>query len=404
VPDARPTIAQIIPQLDAGGAELTTLEVTEAIVKAGGRALVLSQGGRLAARILAAGGEIIPFPAASKNPLRILGNARRLKALAERERVSLLHARSRAPAWSALLAARSLGLPLVTTYHGAYQERGRLKRLYNGVMARADVVIANSRYTARSIRTRYGTPEGAIATIYRGVDLDRFAPEQVTGERIGQLRQRWGVLPDQRVILHAARLSPLKGQPVVIEAARLIAAAGDCADAVFVLAGGSRAGTGYAAALERHIRDAGLIDRVRLVGHLEDMPAGLASAHVALMVSVEPEGFGRVAVEAQAMRCPIIVSDIGALPEAVRAGPRVAEAEATGWLVPPGDANALARQIFQALALPDARRAAMGERGRAFVTATYSLRELQRRTLAVYDRLLGTRLAHDFAARLTGKT
>jgi len=404
VPDARPTIAQIIPHLDAGGAEFTTLEVTEAIVKAGGRALVLSQGGRLAARILAAGGEIIPFPAASKNPLRILGNARRLKALAERERVSLLHARSRAPAWSALLAARSLGLPLVTTYHGAYQERGRLKRLYNGVMARADVVIANSRYTARSIRSRYGTPEGSIATIYRGVDLDRFVPEQVTDDRVGRLRQRWGVLPSQRVILHAARLSPLKGQAVVIEAARLIAAAGDCADTVFVLAGANRARNGYAATLEQHIRDAGLVDRVRLVGHLEDMPAGLATAQVALMVSVEPEGFGRVAVEAQAMRCPIIVSDIGALPEAVRAGPQVAMAEATGWLVPPGDADALARQIAQALALPAAGRAAMGERGRAFVTATYSLYELQRRTLAVYDRLLGTRLAHHFALVKTGKT
>jgi len=404
VPDARPTIAQIIPQLDAGGAELTTLEVTQAIVKAGGRALVLSQGGRLAARILAAGGEIIPFPAASKNPLRILGNVRRLKALAARERVSLLHVRSRAPAWSALLAARSLGLPLVTTYHGAYQERGRLKRLYNGVMARGDVVIANSRYTARSIRSRYGTPEAAIASIYRGVDLDRFAPEQVTGERIDQLRQRWGVLPGQRVILHAARLTPLKGQAVVIEAARRIAAAGDCADAVFVLAGASSARSGYAAALEQRIRQAGLVDRVRLVGHLDDMPAGLAAAHVALMVSVEPEGFGRVAVEAQAMRCPIIVSDIGALPEAVRAGPLFAAAEATGWLVPPGDATALARQIAVALALPAAGRAEMGERGRAFVTATYSLRELQRRTLAVYDRLLGTRLAQAFAGRQTCKT
>jgi len=404
VPDARPTIAQIIPQLDAGGAELTTLEVTQAIVMAGGRALVLSQGGRLAARILAAGGEIIPFAAASKNPLRILGNVRRLKALAARERVSLLHVRSRAPAWSALLAARSLGLPLVTTYHGAYQERGRLKRLYNGVMARGDVVIANSRYTARSIRSRYGTPEAAIATIYRGVDLDRFAPEQVMGERIDQLRQRWGVLPGQRVILHAARLTPLKGQAVVIEAARRIAAAPDCADAVFVLAGASSARTGYAAALEQRIRQAGLVDRVRLVGHLDDMPAGLAAAHVALMVSVEPEGFGRVAVEAQAMRCPIIVSDIGALPEAVRAGPLFAAAEATGWLVPAGDATALARQIAVALALPAAGRAEMGERGRAFVTATYSLRELQHRTLAVYDRLLGTRLAQDFAGRKACKT
>lgn len=398
MPDARPTIAQIVPRLDAGGAEFTTLEVTEAIVKAGGRALVLSEGGRLVQRILAAGGEVIPFAAASKNPARILGsNARQLRVLAERERVSLLHARSRAPAWSALLVARRLGLPLVTTYHGAYRERGPLKNFYNGVMARGDVVIANSGYTARSIKSRYGTPETAIATIYRGVDLERFAPCQVAGARITSLRQQWGVQSDQRLILHAARLTTLKGQTVVIEAARLLAAAGNCRDAVFVLAGDAGARAAYAAALKQQIRAAGLADRVRLVGHLDDMPAGLAAADLALMVSIEPEGFGRVAVEAQAMRCPVIVSEIGALPEAVRAVPAVAEAEATGWLVPAGDAAALAGRIAAALALPPEARAAMGERARAFVKARYAHRELQRRTLAVYDRLLGTRLAERFA-------
>jgi glycosyltransferase involved in cell wall biosynthesis len=401
LPDARPTIAQIVPRLDAGGAEVTTLEVTDAIVRAGGRALVVSEGGRLGARILAAGGEIIAFPAASKNPARILYNARRLRALALSERVSLLHARSRAPAWSALLAARSLGLPLVTTYHGAYQERGPLKNLYNGVMARGDVVIANSDYTAASIRRRYATPASGIVTIYRGVDLARFAPQQIADARISALRQRWGVLPSQRVVLHAARLSPLKGQTVVIEAARLLAASGACEEAVFVLAGASGARTGYAAALTQQIRAAGLAQRVRLVGHLEDMPAGLAAAQLALMVSIEPEGFGRVAVEAQAMRCPVIVSAIGALPEAVRAAPQVAAAEATGWLVPPGDAEALAQHIAEALALPQGVRAAIGERGRAFVSAHYSLTELQRRTLAVYDGLLGTRLAQQFAGRTT---
>ena len=258
MPDARPTIAQIIPQLETGGAEITTVEVTEAIVKAGGRALVVSEGGRLAARVIEAGGEIIAFPAATKNPARILWNGHRLRALAERERVQLIHARSRAPAWSAMLAARSLGLPLVTTYHGAYQERGRLKNLYNGVMARADVVIANSGYTARSIRSRYGKPESGIATIYRGVDLARFAPQQVAAQRIGQLQQRWGVLPSQRVVLHAARLTPLKGQSVVIEAARLLAASGAAEDIVFVLAGAAGAKAGYAAALKEQIRAAGL--------------------------------------------------------------------------------------------------------------------------------------------------
>ena len=351
LPDARPTIAQIIPQLETGGAEITTVEVTQAIVKAGGRALVVSEGGRLAARVIEAGGEIIAFPAATKNPARILWNGHRLRALAEREQVQLIHARSRAPAWSAMLAARSLGLPLVTTYHGAYQERGRLKNLYNGVMARADVVIANSGYTARSIRSRYGKPESGIATIYRGVDLARFAPQQVAAQRIGQLQQRWGVL------------------------------------------------AGYAAALKEQIRVAGLQQRVRMVGHLDDMPAGMALAHLALMVSTEPEGFGRVAVEAQAMCCPVIVSRIGALPEAVLGAPDVAEDKATGWLVQPGDPRALADTIAAALARSETARAAMGDRARAFVVANYSVRTLQRLTLAVYDRLLGTRLAERFAGQ-----
>ena len=392
--DPRPTIAQIIPRLDAGGAEVTTLEVTEAIVKAGGRALIITEGGRLAAPIAAAGGEIIAFPAASKNPARILGNGYRLRALAQRESVRLIHARSRAPAWSALIAARSLRLPLVTTYHGAYQERGGLKKLYNGVMARADVVIANSRYTARAIMSRYGTPEGGIATIFRGVDLDRFAPDKVAPERVDRLRQQWGIEAGQRVVLHAARLTPLKGQAVVIAAARRLAEQRLCEDCVFVLAGaGPR--SGYRAALVDNIEAAGLAGRVRLVGHLDDMPAGLAAAELALMVSTEPEGFGRVAVEAQAMRCPVIASQIGALPEAVRTGADAAEA--TGWLVQPGDAAALAAAIAHALTLPSAARAAMGARGRAFVMAHYSITELQRQTLAVYDRLLGTDLALRFA-------
>jgi glycosyltransferase involved in cell wall biosynthesis len=400
LPAARPTIAQIVPNLNAGGAEVTTVEVAEAIVRAGGRALVVSSGGRLAARIIAAGGEIAPFPAASKNPARILWNGRTLKALAEREGVSLLHARSRAPAWSALLAARSLGLPLVTTYHGAYRERGRLKNLYNGVMARGDVVIANSAYTARSIKSRYGKAESDIATIVRGVDFERFVPGAVAADRIAQLRGRWGIAPSQRVILHAARLTPLKGQAVVIEAARLLTRSGAGDDLVFVLAGDAGPRSGYAAGLSEQIRAGQLEGRVRLVGHLDDMPAGLATAHVALMVSVEPEGFGRVAVEAQAMGCPVIASAIGALPEAVRAEPAVGAQQATGWLVKPGDAAALAEAMRQALALPEAARRAMGQRARAFVAANYSVRELQRQTLAVYDRLLGTRLAEQFVATL----
>jgi glycosyltransferase involved in cell wall biosynthesis len=394
----RPTIAQIIPHLDSGGAEITTLEVTEAIVKAGGRALVLTEGGRLAARIAEVGGEVVAFPAASKNPARILWNALELKRIAGREKVGLIHARSRAPAWSGLIAARSLRLPFVTTYHGAYKEAGRLKNLYNGVMARSDVVIANSQYTARSIRARYGKPESGIAIIYRGVDFERFAPERIAAERIAALRARWGIKAGQRIVLHAARLSPLKGQPVVIEAARLLKESGRLGNAVFILAGGDQGRTAYAEDLAAQIRAGGLEACVRLVGHADDMPGSLTAAHVALMVSVEPEGFGRVAAEAQAMGCPVIVTEIGALPEALLAAPRVAEQEITGWTVPPGDAPALADAIFRALAMPDAERTAMANRARTYVVASYSARDMQRQTLAVYDRLLGTSLAARFAA------
>ncbi len=146
--DPSPTILQIIPRLDTGGAELSTIEIAEAIVRAGGRALVATAGGRMADRVTAVGGEIITLPLESKNPATILANASRLAGLVRARGVALLHARSRAPAWSALIAARRTRVPFVTTYHGAYGERGRLKRLYNSVMARGDAVIANSQYTA----------------------------------------------------------------------------------------------------------------------------------------------------------------------------------------------------------------------------------------------------------------
>ena len=166
-----------------------------------------------------------------------------------------------------------------------------------------------------------------------------------------------------------------------------------------MLAGGSQGRDAYAEQLAAQIRAAGMQDRVRLVGHLDDMPAGLAAAHLALMVSVEPEGFGRVAAEAQAMGCPVIVSDNGALPETILAPPKAGEESRTGWVVKPGDARALAEAIDRALALPEAQRAAMGSRARAHILARFSAWEMQRATLAVYDRLLGTSLAGNFMAK-----
>lgn len=395
-----PTILQIIPQLDAGGAELSAVEIADAVVRAGGRAIVLAEPGRLAADIAKVGGEVVPFPAASKNPVRMLANARAIARIVHSEHVDLVHARSRAPAWSAMWAARRTGVRFVTTYHGAYGEKNALKRLYNSVMARGDVVIANSRYTARLIAERYATPGARIEVIARGVDVRKFDPESIAQARVAALRDRWGVGPGEPVILLAARLTGWKGQTALIAATAKLQAMGRLGSAAVVLAGDAQGRTAYVRMLEDQIDRLGLKGRVRLVGHVEDVAAAFAAAHVTVVASTEPEAFGRTAIEAAAVGCPVIATDIGAPPETVLAEPAVAANAITGWLVPPGDADALAARLADALALAPAARRDLGQRARRHILGTYTVEAMQRRTLAVYDRLLGTALEHRFGQRL----
>ncbi len=395
----RPTILQIIPKLETGGAERTVVEVCAAITRAGGRALVAAEDGRMAADVRAAGGEIINLPMASKNPLQMLANARRLKQLIKSDNINLLHARSRAPAWSALLAARRAGVPFVTTYHGAYSERGRLKRLYNGVMARADRVIANSEFTANLIRTRYGTEPARIAVIHRGIDPAAYDATAIAPERLERLRTSWGIDPTTRVVLVAARLSPQKGQSVVIDAAGRLGLAfpGNLSTPVAIIfAGDAQGRDDYVRDLDQRIAAHRLGGIVKRVGHVADMPAAYALAHVALLPSILPEAFGRASIEAQASGVPVIATRLGAPPETVRAVPDVPAGTETGWLVTSNDADALAGALAEALALSPAAHAAMAARARINATTNFTLARLQRQTLTVYDNLLGTRLADQF--------
>ena len=401
---ARPTILQIIPRLDTGGAELSTLEITEAIVRAGGRALVATHGGRMVGGVTHAGGEIVRMAVGTKNPLGMLVNARALQRLVKSERIDLLHARSRAPAWSALLAARRMGTPFVTTYHGAYAERSQLKRLYNSVMARSDVVIANSAYTADLIRTRYAMSSERIRVIHRGIDPVQFDPAAVDGGRVAAIRKQWGIATDARVILHPARLTGWKGQMTVIEAAGLLRARELLGNEIVILAGDAQGRDDYLRTLRERIAALDLNDHVRLVGHVEDMPAALRLAHVTVVASTEPEAFGRVTIEAQSMCSPVIATRIGAPPETVLAEPSLPADQITGWLVPPGDATMLAERIAAALSMPAQERADLGKRARLHVLDHFTLDAMKKATLEVYDRLLGSDLAQRFANREpTGK-
>lgn len=279
----QPVVLQIIPTLGTGGAERTTIEVCEALAMAGGEALVASEGGRLEAELAAAGGELIRFPAGAKNPARLLANAWRLQRLIEDRGVRLVHARSRAPAWSALMAARLAKVPFVTTYHGIYNQKSAPKSWYNSVMARGDTVIANSHYTARILQARHGTPGARLRVIHRGVDLARFAPAAVSSDRIAALRTKWGVSSDARLIVLAARLTRWKGQHVAIGAAALLKDRPGFGGVVFVLAGDDQGRTGYSRELASRIAELGLSGRVLLPGHCEDMLAAflqIGRAHV----------------------------------------------------------------------------------------------------------------------------
>jgi glycosyltransferase involved in cell wall biosynthesis len=381
------TILQIIPELEAGGAERTAVEIAAALSRAGARALVATEGGRLVGELQAKGGIWAPFPAGTKNPLAMLLNVRRLAKLCLDEGVALLHARSRALAWVAHGAARALNLPFVTTYHGSYAGRSSVKILYNSVMARGDAVIANSHYTAGLVRSLYPTARERVRVIHRGTDFGRYSPSAVEHDRVEALRKAWGLAPHERIVLLAARLTGWKGQRVLIDAAAKLKAAG-LADVVFVLAGDPQGRDGYVRDLDKAIETKGLKEIVRRVGHCTDMPAAFLAASVVTVPSTEPEAFGRAAVEAQAMGAPVVVSDLGAVPETVLTPPEVAPQERTGWRVPPGDAGALAEALSTALTMGASAREAMATRARLHVERHFSLERMVEDTLDVYISLL----------------
>ncbi|MGC1303646.1 MAG: glycosyltransferase family 4 protein, partial [Caulobacteraceae bacterium] len=313
-------LLQVVPALDAGGVERTTLDVARAVVAAGGRALVASAGGRMEGELALDGAELVRLPMASKNPLTVLQNAGRLERLIGERNVSLVHARSRAPAYSAWIAARRAKVPFVTTYHGVYNARSAPKRLYNRVMARGDRVIANSEFTRDHLLAEHeGIDPDRVVAIPRGVDLARFDPTAVAGDRLVAVRAAWGLSADDArpVLLLAGRLTAWKGQRLLIEAIRRMRAGESGGDLLLVLAGDDQGRVGYRAELDAAIAAAELGETVRIVGHCEDMPAAYLAADFALAPSLEPEAFGRTAVEPQAMGRPVLAADHGAARETV---------------------------------------------------------------------------------------
>ncbi|MSO64197.1 MAG: glycosyltransferase [Alphaproteobacteria bacterium] len=372
-----PVVLQVLPALVTGGAERGAVNVAAAIARAGWTSLVASAGGPMVGDVERGGAEHILLPLDAKNPLRLHENAGRLAELIYVRGVDIVHARSRAPAWSAFYAARRMGCHFVTTYHGTYNAENAVKRWYNSIMAKGEQVIAISEFIAEHVRRRYAVGPDRLVTILRGIDLSVFDPSHVSAERTIALATTWRLPDGMPVIMLPGRLTRWKGQTVLIEA---LAALGRT-DVRCLLVGSDQGRTGYREELQRLIAERGLDRIIHIVDVCRDMPAAYMLADVVVSASTDPEAFGRVAAEAQAMGRPVVATDHGGARETVIPGE-------TGWLVPAGDARALAGAIEDALALEPGRRGEIAGRARAHVADKFTVARMCAQTLGVYRSVL----------------
>ena len=375
-----PVVLQVLPALATGGVERGTVDIAGALKVAGWTALVVSSGGPMVRELDRLGVKHIPLPVHSKNPLVMRANIARLEALIAEHGVDIVHARSRAPAWSAFFAAQRSGRHFLTTFHGTYNlGLFGLKNAYNAVMTRGERVIAISHFIADHMQAVYGTDPRRIRVIHRGVDLERFDPGRVSQERIIQLAQRWRLPDGYPVIMLPARLTRWKGQEVLIEALALLGRR----DLRCLLVGSDQGRTAYTREIQALAERRGLADVVHIVGDCNDMPAAYMLTDVVVSASTDPEAFGRVIVEAQAMGRPVVATDNGAGRENVLDGQ-------TGLLVPPGDPGALALAIDRVLAIASGERAARAALAIDFVRRNFSRDLMCSRTLEVYGEVLAS--------------
>lgn len=367
------------PALDDGGVEGVTLDIAAAVARAGGRSLVASRGGRREGALARDGARLIRMPLASRNPFTMAANAARLAGVVRRERVSLIHVRSRNPAFSALSAARATGRPLIATYHGIYPARSALKRWYNAVMTRGDLVIANSAYTRDHILAEHGVQGARVVVVTEGIDTDVFDPAAVAPARVAAVRANWriGEREERPVVLLAGRLTSWKGQRLMVEALGGLPGRGEV---ILILAGGGGSAE-YLASIEAAAAVAGISDTVRLVGDCEDMPAAYLAADLVVAPSTAPESFGRGVAEAGAMERPVLASTLGGPAETIADG-------LTGWLVASTDPKAWAAAVQSALTASPQTRAAIGQAARARVKRLYSLSAMCAETFGVYRRVV----------------
>lgn len=372
-----PVVMQIIPALGAGGAEQGCIDVAAELVKSGAKSIVVCHGGHRIPEILRGGSTHIDLPVDSKNPYVMWRNIGRLKKLIREHDVDIVHARSRAPAWSAWKACMGTKARFMTTCHAPFNISGDIKRFYNSSIARGERVIAISNYVREYLLKNYDIDEGRIRLIHRGVAIEKFHPTAIAPTHLIKLSQDWRLPDGCTIVMMPGRITRWKGHLVLIEAMSLLKR-----DDVFCVMIGDDQGRGeYRAELETAIKEKNLEGRIRIIGHCSDMPAAYMLSNVVVSASTDPEGFGRVPIEAQAMGRPIIATNHGGAMETIID-------DVTGWLIEPNDAAALAAALEKALSMDSEERAIMATNAMMHVAQHFTRHKMVDDTMSVYAELL----------------
>lgn len=372
------TILQVIPALSSGGVERGTLEIAKKIIENGDVSIVISNGGILVSKLEEGGTTHIHLNVASRNPFNIWRNAGKIAEIIKKYNVDIVHARSRAPAWSCYLATRSTGVKFITTFHGIYNFKTSIKKYYNSVMTKGMRVIAVSDFVKEHILKNYNIEDkNKIRVIHRGVNPEEFSKNNLSEEMLVKFREKYNVPPNSPIILLPSRMTRWKGHLYLIEALKEIK------DLNFycILAGDLSKHPDFVNILQDKIREYKIQNRVQLFGNEPNMLGLYGIANIVLSTSIEPEAFGRTIIEAQAMEKIVIATNIGGACETI-------QDNVTGFHVEPKDSAALAQKIKQALEmLGSYQEVDMTSKARQSVIEKFSLNLMLENTLSIYNEI-----------------
>lgn len=375
--EEKPVVLQVLPELNQGGVERGTVEMAAAMNKHGIKNFVASQGGRLVYNLGKIDVPHFELSLKTKNPLKLYLNSRKLAKIIKENGINIVHARSRAPAWSAYWAAKKTGATFLTTFHGTYGLGPKgLKKFYNRVMVYGDKIIAISEHIKKHIVKNYGVDEGKIRLIPRGVDVEKFAADKVTSERMISIVNEYNLPEDKPIILLIGRLTRWKGQALLVEAASLLKNKNfHC-----VFLGDDQGRVKYTQELKKSIEEKGLGSQFSFIRHSADVPAIMQISSIVLSASTEPEAFGRIAIEGQAMGKIVIASNVGGSLENI-------VNSVSGKLFESNNPQSLADALDWALSLPLDKAKAMSDAAIKNVHNNFTTEKMCDKTIAVYYEL-----------------